>query len=243
MSNKSIAAGTRLPPIEKAVKISRSESKPLIEWAYHKIKELIFQQKLVPNQRLIYKDLCQMLQISRTPIINALSRLEQEGYVKSESFRGFYVQPVDTHEISDHFGIREALEVYAVEYAIRRARPEDMTALENAIQEHRDYMPPFYDKNKFFLDAAVHIKIAGISRNRGLVKMLSKNLEHIYLRLALNTSYQDRMGTAVSEHMSLLKLMKKKEITGSIDLMRKHIQKSREHVLASLNKEETYQSF
>ncbi len=215
---------------------------PLIDWAYHKIKELIFQQKLVPNQRLIYKDLCQILNVSRTPIINALNRLEQEGYVKSESFRGFYVQPVDIREISDHFGIREALEVYAVERAIHHSEPDDIAGLGAAIEAHRNYMPPFYDKKKFFLDAEVHIKIAVMSRNQGLVKILTKNLEHIYLRLALNTSYLDRMGAAVMEHLSLLELMKKENLQGATDLIRKHIRNSREHVIAGLTREESYQS-
>lgn len=219
-----------------------NRKEPLIDWAYHKIKELIFQQKLVPNQRLIYKDLCQILNVSRTPIINALNRLEQEGYVKSESFRGFYVQPVDIREISDHFGIREALEVYAVERAIQQSKRHDIGELGEAIEAHRTYMPPFYDKKKFFLDAEVHIKIAVMSCNQGLVKILTKNLEHIYLRLALNTSYLDRMGSAVMEHLSLLDRMRQKDIPGSIDLMRKHIRNSREHVIASLTREESYQS-
>ena len=217
-------------------------NKPLVDSAYHRIKELIFQHKLVPEQRLIYKDLCQMLKISRTPIINALSRLEEEGYVKSQPYCGFYVQPVDLEEISDHFGVREALEVYAVEQAVNLASPEEIIDLEVSMAEHRDYMPPLYDKKKFYLDAGFHIKIAKMSRNQGLVKILTKNLEHIYLRLALDTFYEDRMAAAVGEHLKLVEMIKQKDVPGCIDLIRKHIQKSREHVIDRLKREEIYQS-
>ena len=217
--------------------------KPLLEWAYSKIKEMIFQQKLAPGQRLIYKDLCQVLNISRTPIINALTKLEQEGYVKSESFRGFYVKPIDIQEISDHFGIREALEVYSVEQAIKNVKPGDLEELKDRIEQHHNYMPPFYDKNKLFLDAAVHIKIAEMTGNQGLVQLLTQNLEHVYLRLAMNNQKPNRMAPASKEHFGILKLMEAKDQAGGVALMREHIQKGRDHVIACLKWEETYQAF
>jgi DNA-binding GntR family transcriptional regulator len=215
---------------------------PLFEVAYNRIKELIFQRKLAPGQRLIYKDLCQMLSISRTPIINALTRLEQEGYVKSESFRGFYVKPIDIQEISDGFGIREALEAYAIEQALKSMQPDDLEDLKTKIAEHAEYMPPVYDKKKFYLDAAVHIRIAEITGNQGLVQMLTKNLEHVYLRLAMHTHHPDRMNPAVKEHNELLKLIESGEEEACIALMRRHIQRGRDQLIASLEREETYQA-
>ena len=219
-----------------------SANTPLFEVAYNRIKEMIFQRKLAPGQRLIYKDLCQMLDISRTPIINALTRLEEEGYVKSESFRGFYVKPIDIKEISDGFGIREALEAYAIEQALRHATPDGIADLKIRIAEHEAYMPPVYDKQKFYLDAAVHIRIAEMTSNKGLVQLLTKNLEHVYLRLALHTHLPDRMAPAVLEHRELLKLIEAKDEAACIDLMRRHIQRGRDHVIASLEREETYQA-
>jgi DNA-binding GntR family transcriptional regulator len=215
---------------------------PLFEMAYNRIKEMIFQRKLAPGQRLILKDLCQVLDISRTPVINALTKLEEEGYVKSESFRGFYVKPIDIQEISDGFGIREALEVYAIEQALKHLKPGDIEDLKTKIADHEAYMPPVYDKQKFYYDAAVHIRIAEMTGNQGLVQLLTKNLEHVYLRLALHNHLPDRMIPAVQEHKALLKLMESKDEAGCIALMRRHIQKGRDHVIASLEREETYQA-
>ena len=96
-------------------------NKTLIEYAYQKIKQMIFQQKVIPGQRLVYSDLCKLFNMSRTPIINALTRLEQEGFLVSEAFRGFQVKPIDLQELWDLFGVREALESYAIEKAIERA--------------------------------------------------------------------------------------------------------------------------
>jgi DNA-binding GntR family transcriptional regulator len=217
-------------------------SMPLIEWAYIKIKEMIFQQKLTPGQKLVYKDLTSTLNISRTPIIIALSRLEQEGYVKSESYRGYYVKPLDLKEIWENFGIREALEVYSVEQAVIYAKPSGIALLEEKIEAHKNYMPTFYDKKKLFLDATVHIQLAEMTENKSLVHTLKANLEYIYLRLAYNTSSPDRMNPAVEEHRSLLEMIKRKDVNGSIVLMRKHIQNARDHIVKSLSREEKYQS-
>jgi DNA-binding GntR family transcriptional regulator len=62
-----------------------NSSTTLIEEAYRKIKQMIFEQKLVPGQRLVNKDLGQLLNMSRTPIINALNRLVQDGFVGFET--------------------------------------------------------------------------------------------------------------------------------------------------------------
>ena len=85
--------------------------------------------------RLVNKDLGEMLNMSRTPIINALNRLVQDGIVGFESFRGFYVKPIDIEEVWDAFGVREALEVYAVEQAIKRGDADDMAILGFLIPE------------------------------------------------------------------------------------------------------------
>ena len=201
---------------------------------------MIFHQKVVPGQKLIYKDLCDALGLSRTPIINALTRLEQEGFVKSESFRGFYVNPINAKEIEDKFGVREALEVYSVSIAIPNLTTEDLDILEQMTDEHRNYNPPGYDKKKLYLDSRIHLQIAKATGNENLVEMLRMNLEHVYLRLALNTSNPCRMSPAIEEHKELFTYLKSKDIENCVSLMRRHIRLGRDHVINSLNKNESY---
>ena len=85
------------------------------EKAYQNIKQMIFNKNLGPGQKLVYKDLCKTLKMSPTPIIHSLCRLEQEGFLSSEPFRGFYIKPLDPQEAWDLYGVREALETYAIE--------------------------------------------------------------------------------------------------------------------------------
>jgi len=217
---------------------SEKSGKSLMEDAYYRIKHLIFNQTLVPGQRLVYDDLARMLNMSRTPIINALNRLEQQGLVVSESYRGFYVRPMDFQEAWDAFGLREAIETYAVEQAIQKADAEDMKKLEEKLYEHENYKPSYYDRKKIFLDATFHLQIAEMAKNRILKWHLKINLEHVYLRAKLDKYDISRMENAANEHHLLVKKMKNKDILGSIETMRNHIISSRDHVIACLSDNE-----
>jgi DNA-binding GntR family transcriptional regulator len=196
---------------------------------------MVLQQRVAPGQRLVYKDLCDMLSMSRTPIINALNRLEQENYVASEAFRGFYVKPIDVQEAWDLFGVREALEAYAVEEAIRRSDPTDFEALSQKVEAHATYMPLNYNRKKLLLDAEIHIHIAAMAKNKVLETQMRTNLEHVYLRFRLDQAVPDRMTSAADEHSHLIHTMKKKDLIGSVEIIRRHVQKARDFIISCLS--------
>jgi DNA-binding GntR family transcriptional regulator len=210
-----------------------------IEEAYRQIKEMIFDQKLIPGQRLVNQDLVDKLNMSRTPIINALNRLVQDGFVAFESFRGFYVKPIDLQEVWDAFGVREALEVYTVEQAIKLSDDGDIRELEDKLREHADYQPHYYTRKKFLLDSNFHFQIAAMTKNDVLKWLLKRNFEHIYLRARLENYDIQRMAVAADEHNRIVRKMKNKDIIGSIELMRNHIQRARDLVIRALADEES----
>jgi DNA-binding GntR family transcriptional regulator len=212
------------------------ESKTLIEEAYNKIKQMIFQQALVSGQRLIYRDLSKILNMSRTPIINALNRLEQEGFVVSHSNRGFNVKPIDPQEAWDLFGAREALEAYTVEQAIHQAGGGDIEILEEKLKNHGQYMPIHYDEKKAVLDAEFHLQIAKMAKNRVIEKMLKINFEHIYLRFSMNKVDLKRMPLAIIEHYKLIESIKNKDVLGSVEIVRIHVRNARNVIVAGISK-------
>lgn len=211
---------------------------PLIREAYQSIKNMIFEHKLVPGQRLVYQDLAKILKISQTPIINALNRLLQDGFVAYENYCGFYVKPMDIQEVWDAFGMREAMEVYAVRQAIERWSPEGMAHLTEILHEHERCAPQQYTNEKFRLDTEFHLQIATMSGNQVLRRMLRRNFEHLFLRVGLENYDPQRMKASAEEHRRLLDRMKKKDVLGSIEIMQTHIQNARNHVVRCLAKEE-----
>jgi DNA-binding GntR family transcriptional regulator len=101
--------------------------------AYEAIKELLVSRKLFPGQKIIYRDLEAKLGMSKTPIINGLIKLEQEGLVVSERNRGFYVRDVSPDDAEQIFDLRQKLEEISINYAISNYEKEDLELLKEKL--------------------------------------------------------------------------------------------------------------
>lgn len=220
----------------KAGRKQTKNSNSFIDDAYRKIKLLILNQEIIPGQKLIYDDLAKKLNMSRTPIINALNRLEQQGLVVSESYRGFTVKPMDVTEAWDSFGLREALETYTVEQAIAKADDQDIADLEQILDKYDEYQPNYYDRKKIFIDVEFHMRLAEITKNIVLVWHLKRTLQHVYLRAKLDNYSIDRVDSAQKEHRLLVGAIKDKDVLGGVEIMRNQIQNDRSHVISCLSK-------
>lgn len=210
----------------------------LIEEAYQKVKGMIFDQKLAPGQKLTYGDLSKTFNMSPTPVINALHRLEQDGIVVSVPFKGFYVKRIGLQEAWDLFGVREALETYIVEQVISVAEPRDMLLLEEKMIEHASYKPNIYDRKRFMLDSEFHIQLASMTRNQALTRQLLTTFEHFYIRFKFDTISLDRLESSAEEHRHIIDRIKRKDVHGSRDAMRVHVQNARNHVIRIVGDEQ-----
>jgi DNA-binding GntR family transcriptional regulator len=207
----------------------------LIEKAHQKIKGMIFDHKLAPGQKLTYGDLSRTFDMSPTPVINALHRLEHEGFVVSVPFKGFYVKKIELQEAWDLFGVREALETYMVEQAILIAETKDILLLEEKFAAHASYHPKVYDRKRFMLDGEFHNQLALMSKNHVLAQKLSTTLEHFYMRFRFDTMSPDRLQSSVEEHRQIIDRIKRKDINGSREAMRNHVQNARNHIIQALS--------
>ena len=224
-----------IPPETIRAMVVKKETFTYTDEAFRGIKQLILNQEVVPGQKLIYDDLAKRLKMSRTPIINALNRLEQLGLVVSESNRGYTVKPMDTNEAWETFDLREALEIFAVKQVIEKLNGPDLSPLEEKLTAYERYQPNYYDRKKIFLDAGFHLQIAQLTRNSVLKWHLKLDLQHLYLRANLNNYSLDRAKAAAVEHRQLLQKIKDKDVLGAVELMKHHISSDKEYTLACLS--------
>lgn len=104
------------------------------EFAYARIKEQIISLKMKPGSRIHAHDLAKQLELSRTPIREALSRLEQEGLVARTTGWGYTVRLLGLKDIIDLFRLRDILEVEA---ALEALKHMDSTTLEKLHSIHK----------------------------------------------------------------------------------------------------------
>ncbi len=101
--------------------------------AYAQIRQAIVEGRYLPGQRLIEQRIAEEFTLSRTPVREALRRLEAEGLVTSERNRGAAVRSVSVDEVGDLYELRARLESYACELAATRHDNQDLAELDSAI--------------------------------------------------------------------------------------------------------------
>lgn len=147
------------------------------------IKRMLFAHQLSPGQKIIYRDLESALGMSKTPIINALSRLEQEGLVVYQLNRGYFVRQLTTDEVEQMYDLRVKLDAIAMDYAVQNADKKGLSELKKALNEYLSYNGEVYDSRRFQLDIAFHLQIARIGKNTFLTNMLVNFYETAWVGL------------------------------------------------------------
>ena len=84
---------------------------------------------------------------------------------------------------------------------------------------------------------AFHLQIAAMTKNAVLRWLLKRNLEHVLLRARLDNYDRGRMNSSAEEHERLVRLMKKKDVIRSVEVIRGHVHRAREHVIMCLSDE------
>jgi DNA-binding GntR family transcriptional regulator len=107
------------------------------EEGYLRLRQAIVRGQFLPNERLIETDLARTFRVGRAAIRTALARLEQEGLVEREPFRGARVRAISVEEAIEILEARAALEGLAVRQAARNATPDDVAGLRATLEQMR----------------------------------------------------------------------------------------------------------
>ena len=210
--------------------------------AYKGLKEMIFKYELVPGQKITYDQLASKLKLSKTPIINALYRMEQEGFAVSFPNRGFFIKEIELEELVNLFKIREALEMLSIEEFMRNPTPEGIREVEAAFIAHRNYrFEEYVTRKRHVLDSVFHSKIAEHGGNKNLARLLNQIWEQIYLRHRIEGFFLKRFEETPIEHEAIFNAIKDGDLGRAREAVRVHIQKGREAAILAIEKnEESY---
>jgi DNA-binding GntR family transcriptional regulator len=196
-------------------KKNQIKSLPLNEIAYQKIKERIVTLKLGPRDQVDEERLAKTLSIGRTPIREALFRLNAENLVEPVRGRGFFVRDITLDSIKDLFETMLILERSAAALAAKRIRPdqiEDLERINHALGEA-------WDKKNYLRVTLLNSRFHGIiyqgTDNSFLISYLG-NLQLQSQRLAYMcfskplSSYdiESHAELAIKDHQSLIDLFK-----------------------------------
>ena len=113
------------------------ERKPLGQHVFDNLKQAIIRGKIAPGEWLVESHIAEMLGISRTPVREAIHKLERERLIERQPRGGFTVLGLNRGDIDETFGIRSVLEGYAARLATLKHQPKELKALEKKIEEYK----------------------------------------------------------------------------------------------------------
>jgi DNA-binding GntR family transcriptional regulator len=208
------------------------------EKAYRHLKAQILDLEYKPNARITANEIAQQLDISRTPVREALGRLEQEGLVVSAGGWGYVVRPLSVKEAMDLYKVREALEVEAVREALPNVTApllERLGALldraEAAVRAGR--LGEFRRNTREFYRA-----IAKATSNSYLEYMLSLMDDRIrWLGALIADRHFDRPRESISDNRELLDALRRGDEEGAVAAIRKHVTGAGERLLGCVMNE------
>ena len=187
--------------------------------AYRRIREFILEGGMDDRARLTEEFLATQLGISKSPIREALTRLETEGLLRIEPRRGAYLRKYTPKEAEDLYDLREALESHAIRTA--RITPRVVEGLRAHLRQMREHYQTNAKIPWIEEDAAFHNAIAEATGNKLLLNAL-ENLQH-QLWLFRRTAYDLSSSNALVSHEEIVNSLERGDRASADALMREHI--------------------
>jgi DNA-binding GntR family transcriptional regulator len=217
--------------MSKVVNISKAEHAgeevSLADQAYAQIKKRIFDFELMPGDRLSESELAEAIQVSRTPLRQALQRLQHEGFVEAIPKVGWLVPPLSFDKFDELYDFRVLIECFAVRELCAEAaeRPAlDALAAVWHVKEADRLTDPL---EVGALDEAFHLAIVESTGNREMLRTYREITERMRIIRRLDFTVTDRVAATYAEHGKILTAIQRRRGDEAQRLLTAHIEHSK----------------
>ena len=207
------------------------ERKSLGQHVFDNLKQAIIRGDIAPGEWLVESHIAQMLGISRTPVREAIHKLERERLIERQPRGGFTVLGLNRDDIEETFGIRGVLEGYAARLATLKHHPRELTVLEQKVEEFQACLSKKQMDSLPVINTEFHELLYDLSKSPRLIHMINGLRDQIYRFREIILKDPKHAGTSHEDHLQMLKFMRKRDAEGVEKLVREHIQRGQEVVL------------
>jgi DNA-binding GntR family transcriptional regulator len=202
------------------------------EKTYDDLKANILSGHFIPGERLAEEHLAEELGVSRTPVREALHKLEQDGLIEPLESRGFCIPRDSPEEIEDLFELRTVLEGYTLRIICERITDEQIAMLEAILEKAEDALRRKRIDEVFQWNTQFHDTLHSLVSDKRRFHSLIVNMRKYVLRYRKDTlQYLGAAKRASDGHRQILLALKLKEPELCERVMRTHIRQSKEDAL------------
>ncbi|MCL6478001.1 MAG: GntR family transcriptional regulator [Peptococcaceae bacterium] len=218
----------------RLIPIRLDNYKPLRELVFESLREAIIHGRLKPGERLMEIQLAEEMGVSRTPVREAIRKLELEGFVVMIPRKGAYVSGISVKDIVDVFEVRAALEALAAGLAAERITAEELENLERSLVQISE-VSDRQDLNAMVeTDTNFHELLYKASRNQRLFQIVTHLKEQIQRFRTTSLSQPGRSKDALNEHRRIVEAISERNVEMAQALAREHIENAEQSLLNAL---------
>ena len=217
----------------------------LTKKAHMLIRQMMFHNEIVPGQKLAYRDLAQRLNMSLTPVSNALKYLEFQGLVRKELNRGYFTEPISIKEVKEIYDFRELIEISLLADSIANLNRKGKRRLREAFEASVETSDSSYISQRASKDVRFHMTLAELSQNQTQIRALGHLFDLLYLKYGGDILFSQYMkpedfaahiaGTA-SCHQQIFDAVVARDLESTKKALSHHIRAVKEDVLNGLQR-------
>jgi len=211
--------------------------KPLRDIVFEALREGILSGELKPGERLMEVQLAEEMGVSRTPVREAIRKLELEGLVVMIPRKGAYVSGLTLKDVADVFEIRGSLEGLAAALASERITDDEIESLESVLKELSLAIKNQDFETMVKRDSQFHQILFSATRNERLAQMVNNLKEHIDRFRIQSFTNPIRMKNVLEEHQKIVDAIKDRDADSAEKLAKDHIYKVEYNVMNILRKQ------
>jgi DNA-binding GntR family transcriptional regulator len=210
------------------------EDMTLTDKAYHKIKDRILTADLKPGQYISINAMANNMSMSRTPVREAINKLEIEGLIKNYPNGGKGIVELSKKDVKEIFYLRIILEKAALNLSINNIPKEELNELEERFNSVNIKSKKLSNEEKislFELDKALHGLIVEYSYNNKLKNFINMLNNQIEIARGISAVRPGRLEKSLEEHKNILNLLKEKKLKEAKEYLENHLKKIEKNVI------------
>lgn len=224
--------------LEEHLKANMNSYLPLRDIVFHTLREAILMGDLAPGERLLEVSLADRLGVSRTPVREAIRKLELEGLVLMLPRRGAEVARISEKNLRDVLEVRRGLEELTMELATGRISETDIHQLRVANDDFEKKLLQSDLSDIAEADEHFHEIIYRATGNERLVQVINNIKDQMYRYRLEYIKDQNKRQKLVAEHSEIIGALEKKDMNKAKELIRNHIMNQEQTIITNLRAEQ-----
>lgn len=221
--------------MKMSIELPKIDTSNLWDKTYNVLKERIIRREFAPNEKLSIPDLAEQLGVSRTPVRDALNRLEMDGLIKTVSKVGTFVCAIEAEDVEEIMDLRLMMEFWVID-KLSLLPPADLEA-------GLRYMEEITRKAVSLMDTSVesyleedynllfHIEFMKLGRNKKSIDIYQKLMNYRFLAFKSSLVTKEMVVVAQNQHLQIIEAIRSGRVVEMRAVIKAHLDDSKERLL------------